>query len=208
MSDRQFLDSYFKSFEDHLVATDVHAQLIALKDLVLSCHILGKKMVIAGNGGSAAIASHCAIDFTKAAGIRCVNFNESSLITCFANDYGYEHWLEKALEFYADDGDVVVLISSSGRSMNMVRAADYANKRGLSLVTFTGFAASNPLRSRGVLNFWLKSRSYNHIETFHQLWLLSVCDLIVEMGKPKTLMKKPSTRPVLRTIALPIDSAA
>ncbi|GJL49426.1 D-sedoheptulose-7-phosphate isomerase [Candidatus Nitrospira salsa] len=208
MSDRQFLDAYYKKFEEHLMSVDVHAQLIALKDLILSSQVLGKKMIIAGNGGSAAIASHCAIDFTKAAGMRCVSFNESSLITCFANDYGYEHWLEKALEFYADDGDLVVLISSSGRSMNMVRAADYTTQRGLTLVTFTGFSASNPLRSRGDINLWLKSRSYNHIETFHQLWLLSVCDLIVEMRQPKPLTKKSLSRPTLRTITLPVDSAA
>ena len=55
-----------------------------------------------------------AVDLTKASGIRAVNFNEADLITCFANDYGYEHWVEKALDFYADPKDVVILISSSG----------------------------------------------------------------------------------------------
>jgi len=208
MSDRQFLDSYFKKFEEQLLSTEVNTQLIALKDLILSSQVLDKKMIIAGNGGSAAIASHCAIDFTKAAGIRCVNFNEPSLITCFANDYGYEHWLKKALEFYADEGDLVVLISSSGRSMNMVLAADYAVQRGLSLVTLTGFSASNPLRARGDVNFWLKSRSYNIIETFHQLWLLSVCDLIAETTRRHTLRKPATSHSSLRASSLPIDFAA
>ena len=208
MKDRQFLDKYFKTIQEQLVATNVQPQLIALKDLILASQILGKKMIIAGNGGSAAIASHCAVDFTKAAGIRCVNFNEASLITCFANDYGYEHWLEKALEFYADQGDLVVLISSSGRSMNMIRAAEYAVQQGLSLVTLTGFAASNPLRSRGDVNLWVKSRSYNMIETLHQLWLLSVCDLIVATTQASALIKKSSSRSPLHTLTFPVDSAA
>ena len=139
-------------------------------------------MIIAGNGGSAAIASHAAIDFSKNANIRCMSFNDTALITCLANDFGYEHWIEKALGMYADEGDLVVLISSSGRSMNMIRAADYAVQRGLSLVTFSGFLGTNPLRRLGHLNFWVKSKSYNFVETFHQLWLLSVCDLIAETG--------------------------
>ena len=208
MEERQYLDRYFEHFKAQLTDNDVREELIAFKDLVLTTHVFGKKMVIAGNGGSASIASHCATDFTKAAGIRCVNFNEASIITCLANDFGYEHWLEKALEYYADDGDLVVLISSSGRSSNMVRAADYAVQRKLSLVTFTGFAPSNPLRARGNVNFWLKSRSYNIIETCHQLWLLSVCDLIAATIQPKTLVDKSRPRPTLRSVSHPVDSAA
>jgi D-sedoheptulose 7-phosphate isomerase len=119
------------------------------------------------------------VDFTKNARIRCINFNEADLITCFANDYGYEHWLEKALEFYADDGDVTILISSSGKSANMVRAAQYALARGLRLVTFTGFLANNPLKELGQLNFWVDSQAYNVIEMTHHIWLLAVCDLII-----------------------------
>ncbi len=67
-----------------------------------------------GNVGSAAIASHASIDFTKSAGIRGITFNESSLLTCFSNDSGYENWVARALQFYADKNDLVFLISSSG----------------------------------------------------------------------------------------------
>ena len=56
--------------------------------------------MIFGNGGSAAIASHFSVDLTKNAGVRCTNYNESDLLTCFANDFGYEKWVEKAIEFY------------------------------------------------------------------------------------------------------------
>ena len=81
------------------------------------------KIILAGNGGSAAISSHVAVDFTKAAGVRAVNFNEADLITCFANDFGYEEWLSKAIEYYALQKDLIILISSSGKSANMVSAA-------------------------------------------------------------------------------------
>ena len=139
----------------------------------------GKKVIIAGNGGSAAMASHVAVDFTKQGGIRTVNFNEADLITCFANDYGYEHWVAKAVEFYGDEGDVVILISSSGSSENIVNAAKAAKKLGMTVITFSGFASDNPLKQEGVLNFWLNSKSYNIVESTHQIWLLMVCDLIV-----------------------------
>lgn len=178
MDDKQWLAEYFERYQKVLFGVDVRAQLVQLRDLIKTAQSHGKKVIMAGNGGSAAIASHCAVDFTKCAGVRCVNFNEADLITCFANDYGYERWVEKALEFYADQGDLVILISSSGKSPNMVNAGQYACARGLTLVTFTGFSENNPLRMLGQLNFWVESQTYNIIEMTHQIWLLSVCDLI------------------------------
>mgnify|MGYP001617569034 CR=1 FL=1 len=124
------------------------------------------------------MASHCAVDFTTHAGVRSVNFNEPSLITCLANDYGYEGWVERALMLYADDGDVVILISSSGKSPNMVRAGRWVLKRGLTLVTLTGFQPDNPLRALGRLNFYVPSQSYNVVEMTHHIWLLAACDLM------------------------------
>jgi D-sedoheptulose 7-phosphate isomerase len=134
------------------------------------------RIFIAGNGGSAAIASHAAIDFTKAAGITAECFNEAALITCFANDYGYEHWLERALDFHGKNGDVAVLISSSGRSPNMLNAAKKAREKGMKLVTLSGFSPDNPLRAEGEINLWVDSTSYNMVENTHQVWLLAVCD--------------------------------
>ena len=58
--------------------------------------------MIFGNGGSAAISSHFSVDMTKNAGVRCTNYNESDLLTCFSNDFGYERWVEKAINFYGD----------------------------------------------------------------------------------------------------------
>jgi D-sedoheptulose 7-phosphate isomerase len=139
------------------------------------------KTLVAGNGGSASIASHVAVDFTKAAGLPTMCFNEASLITCFANDFGYEHWLEKALEYYATPLDLVILISSSGKSPNMLRAAQKARDLHLPIVTLTGFGADNPLKSMGDVNFWVDSRCYNVIENVHQIWLLAISDRVARI---------------------------
>ena len=179
MDDKQWLSNYFERYRHSLFGVDVSSQLLELRDLLTETHAKGNKTFFAGNGGSAAISSHCAVDFTKNAGIRCVNFNEADLITCFANDYGYELWLEKALGFYADEGDVAVLISSSGKSPNMVRAGRFAVDNGIELATFTGMDPDNPLKRLGQLSLWVDSRAYNVVEMTHHIWLLAVCDLII-----------------------------
>lgn len=143
----------------------------------------GGKVILVGNGGSAAMASHVAVDLTKTAGVRAVNFNEADLLTCFANDYGYEHWVEQALEFYADPDDLVVLISSSGKSPNIVNAAHRARQMKIPVITFSGFEPENPLRKLGGLNFWADSREYNVVEMTHHVWLLALVDKLVADDK-------------------------
>lgn len=196
--DARFLAQYFDRYREALFGTDVTNQLIELKDLMQATSRAGKKVIIAGNGGSAAIAAHCATDLSKNAKIRCVSFNEASLITCLANDFGYDRWVEAALKMYADDGDLVVLISSSGKSLNMVQAADYAKARVFRVVTFTGFAHNNPLSLRGDLNFWVDSCAYNIVENTHQIWLLAACDLLIGAAEyPASPQVMSAAEPVL-----------
>ena len=98
---KNFLEKYIDDFSNLVVSSEeIVNDLLAVKDALVSASKKGNKSIIVGNGGSAAIASHFAVDLTKNAKIRCINFNESDLITCFANDYGYEHWVEKAVGFY------------------------------------------------------------------------------------------------------------
>ena len=150
-----------------------------ISELIKKTHENRKKIIIVGNGGSAAMASHVTVDLTKAAGIRAVNFNEADLLTCFANDYGYENWISRALEFYADYGDMVILISSSGKSKNMLEAAKMCKRKKIYFCTLTGFSDSNPLKKLGNINLWVNSRAYNIIENVHQIWLLSIVDKII-----------------------------
>jgi len=179
MSDKDFINNYLDRYRNSLFETSLFDEFISLKELLIETKNKSKKVIVAGNGGSAAMASHVAVDFTKQAKIKTINFNEPDLITCFANDYGYEHWVEKAVEFYGDNGDMLILISSSGNSENMVNAAKKAKSIGIYVVTFTGFNQQNALKNEGELNFWLDSKAYNVVENTHQIWLLMVCDLII-----------------------------
>ena len=97
---RQWLIDYFNLYKQFDYSDQIE-KLIALKDLWVKTNSINKKIIFCGNGGSAAMASHCAVDLTKNAGIRAINFNEADLITCFANDFGYENWISSALKFYA-----------------------------------------------------------------------------------------------------------
>ena len=180
--DKKFIENYLNDFADLISPkSEIITSLIQIKETLLTVSAdNGKKVLIAGNGGSAAIASHFSVDMTKNAGIRCVNFNESDLITCFANDYGYEHWVEKAVEFYGDEGDVFIAISASGSSENILNGCLAAREKNFSkVITLSGMQTENPLRQLGDINLWADSRAYNHIENIHQFWLLTVVDLII-----------------------------
>ncbi|MBI4354251.1 MAG: SIS domain-containing protein [Candidatus Omnitrophica bacterium] len=155
-------------------------RLIRLRDLVVTAARHGRKTILIGNGGSAAMASHVAVDLTKNAGVRAINFNEADLITCFANDYGYEQWMAKAVEQYGDAGDVLIAISSSGKSPNILNACEAARRMTFAaVVTFSGLSADNPLRQLGDENFWVDSRAYNLVEMAHHFWLLALVDVII-----------------------------
>jgi D-sedoheptulose 7-phosphate isomerase len=155
-------------------------KLVEMANLISNTKLNSGKIIIIGNGGSAAIASHVAIDLTKAANIRSINFNEASLLTCLSNDYGYESWVEKALDYYADNNDMVILISSSGQSKNIINGAKKALEIGIPLITLTGFSEDNPLNKLGNINFWADSSTYNIVESIHQMWLLSVIDYLID----------------------------
>ena len=139
-----------------------------------------KKVILVGNGGSAAMASHVSVDLTKMCKIRAINFNEADLLTCFSNDYGYENWVQKALFSYADRRDLVICISSSGESQNIIKGAKFAKKIGCKVVTLTGFNKNNKVRKIGDVNLWLDSKNYNLIEMIHHTWLLSIVDYIAK----------------------------
>jgi len=181
MSEKDFINKYLEDFSTLIKPNnDIVTKIINVRDVMVSVQKSKNKIMIFGNGGSAAIASHVSVDLTKNANIRCTNYNEADLITCFANDYGYERWIEKAVDFYADQNDVLILISSSGKSKNMINACKSArNKKISKIITFTGHDKNNPLSKLGDINFWINSKAYNFVENTHQIWLLAICDLII-----------------------------
>jgi len=173
-----FFSDYFKLIETGMNAIN-YDNMVKAADWIKSVSLNNKKLMIAGNGGSAAMASHVCVDFTKVAKIRAINFNEADLLTCFANDYGYERIFEKSIEFYGDKGDILILISSSGNSKNVVNAARRAKELDMGVITFSGFKDNNLLRQNGDINFWVDSKGYNIVEMTHHIWLLAIVDYIV-----------------------------
>ena len=116
-----FLKEYFFYTSKKIIpSTDQIRKIIKIKNNLIMAHKNGKKIMIFGNGGSASIASHFSVDLTKNAKLRSVNYNEADLITCFSNDYGYEKWVEMTIKFYGDKGDILIVISTSGMSKNII----------------------------------------------------------------------------------------
>ncbi len=137
----------------------------------------GHKMIFVGNGASAAISSHMATDFWKTGGMRALAFNDSSLLTCIGNDFGYEHVFEKPVEMFADRGDLLVAISSSGRSANILRAVRAAREKEVLVITLSGFDPDNPLFSEGDLNFHVPYHGYGPVEIIHH----SICHCLLDV---------------------------
>ena len=178
-SSKDYLKNYLKTYDSLINEPSSINDLIKIKTLFQNTSNEGGKVILAGNGGSAAMASHVAVDITKNAGIRAVTFNEYDLITTLANDYGYENWISKAIELYSNPNDIVVLISASGQSQNVINAANKSRELGLPIITFSGMSPQNPLRDKCGINLWVDSIIYNIVEMTHHIWLLAIVDMII-----------------------------
>jgi len=148
-------------------------------------HAAGNKLIFVGNGGSAAIASHMATDYSKNGDVRAIALNDASMLTCLGNDLGYERVFAKQIELYARAGDLVIAISSSGRSANILNAVKAALAAGCMVVTLIGFSAANPLRRLGDLNLYIESDRYGFVEIGHLTICHAVLDFICGLRVPE-----------------------
>ncbi len=146
-------------------------------DLIFKGVSLGAKLLFIGNGASASISSHMATDFWKNAGVRAVSFNDSSLLTCVSNDFGYQYVFEKPIKAFSEPQDILLAISSSGESENILNGVKAAKEKGLKVITFSGFKPTNPLRALGDVNFYIPIEHYGHVETLHSF----ICHCLVDM---------------------------
>lgn len=145
----------------------------------------GKKIMLIGNGGSAAIAGHLAVDFWKNAGIRALAFNDASLLTCIGNDYSFEQIFAKPVEMFADEGDVLIAISSSGKSANILNGAKAARQQKCTIITLSGFRPDNPLRAIGDINFYVSAQDYGPVENAHHFICHCIYDIILNEKRGK-----------------------
>lgn len=133
----------------------------------LSLRHSGNTVYLVGNGASASMASHMAADLAKNAQVRTQVFTDAALITAIANDISYEDVYAAPLARYLRPGDMLVAISSSGDSPNVVKACRTAMDREAIVVTLSAMGERNRIRSMGNCNFWVPATTYGLAETCH-----------------------------------------
>lgn len=181
--DNSFIDKYF---DDHhrvlmqfLDSIENRENLKKTVRLLKSSRSNAQKIYLIGNGGSAGIAEHMAVDLTKNAKLAATTFSGSPILTALANDYGYDQVFSRCIESYCNSYDILIAISSGGKSPNIIKACEEAKKKSMSVITFTGFGEDNPIRVMGDINFWVNSRSYGYVELIHNLLIHFINDAMI-----------------------------
>ncbi len=126
-----------------------------------------RKVFVIGNGGSSGIASHHVTDLINVLGVAAFPRWYSNILTCIGNDYGYPYVFSNPLEKMACSGDLLIAVSSSGKSENILNACRMMHQKGGNVITLSGFLPDNPLRSLGDLNIWTPAEDYGLVETAH-----------------------------------------
>ena len=155
---------------------DAEAAVLQILELLRDVRHRKASLYLVGNGGSAAVASHSVTDFLNVAQLRATTLHDSSLLTCMANDFGYENAFARMLSTLAQPGDALIAISSSGKSANICNAALKMREIGGEVITLSGFAPGNTLRALGNFNIWLDSHDYGMVEIGHQFVLHNIAD--------------------------------
>lgn len=161
-------------------ANDYNSGMALLLDVFLKHKLKQSGLFFIGNGGSSAIASHMTADFMKNGGMRTYSLYDNAVTTCMGNDYGYEQVFSKPMEFLVRESDLVVAISSSGNSLNIINAVRMAKIKRAEVITFTGFRADNKVKQMGDYNIYIPCEKYGIVESIHNLMLQQIVDLIME----------------------------
>ena len=179
----KYLVSLKKAADDVVVSDQSNALLdrdetiARIIELMRNGSTRGNKIIFLGNGGSAAIASHMAIDYSKNGRLPAVSFNDAAALTCLGNDLGYENVFSEQIKLHAKPEDLVVAISSSGASKNILNAVSEARVMGCKVITMSGFSEENPLRQIGDINWYVSSSEYGFVEITH----LTLCHAILDI---------------------------
>lgn len=143
------------------------------------------RLFFVGNGGSAAVASHCAIDYMKAGGFATFGPGDAAQMTCLGNDLGFHSVYSIPIERHGQLGDVLFAISSSGMSEDILDAVHAAKRKMMNVITLSGFGEGNFLRKKGQVNFYVPSNRYGIVEISHLAILHSILDEVIELERQK-----------------------
>ena len=177
--DKEFLENYWKRYQEIFINSKNNDDILTLKNTINETYNSGGKLIFVGNGASASLCSHAATDFTKQAKIEAHAFNDHNLITALSNDYGYENWVSKAIEYYVKPCDRVIFISVSGNSPNLVNGLKFAKKENIPNASLTGSNPNNFLNTNSDYSIWVDSKSYNIVESIHTIYITLIIDLFI-----------------------------
>jgi D-sedoheptulose 7-phosphate isomerase len=131
-----------------------------------------------GNGGSAGICSHQATDWLRNGGFAATALNDGATLTCLGNDLGFDQVFAKQIQMHGRAGDLLIAISSSGNSSNILNGVEAARAAGMQVLTLSGFKPDNKLRRLGDVNFYVPSERYGWVEISH----LALCHAILDVS--------------------------
>lgn len=173
------LDLYKTFFANYFSSNEVVQQNTEAINLLKD----KKRIFFIGNGGSNSICSHMMEDYGKIARYQTYTFSDAALITCYANDYGYENAMAEWLKLHMSSDDVLIAISSSGNSKNILNAVDVALSKNATVISLSGFKPDNTLRKKGHVNYYLPIENYGIVECYHQVILHAVLDELALIRK-------------------------
>jgi D-sedoheptulose 7-phosphate isomerase len=144
---------YQNEFKNYFESDEIKSKTALSIDLFNKSIDKKTKIFFIGNGGSNSICSHMMEDFSKIKKFKTFSFSDPALITCYSNDYGYDNAITEWLKIYFEPNDILVSISSSGKSANIINGTKYASTLSNNIITFSGFEENNPLSLLGDINF-------------------------------------------------------
>jgi len=167
------LEKYRICFNNYLYSDKCVTDLITLVNKIKKYN----KILIFGNGGSNTIATHFSEDMAKMIGVPALTFNDAALMSCLSNDYSYEDSIKKWMKIYYTPGCLVIGISSSGESSNIINGVLEANPE--DIITLTGFKKNNSLSKLGSLNIHTPFEQYGIVENLHSIILHLALDILI-----------------------------
>ena len=163
-------------------AVKLKKQINSAVNLIAGRMLLGGKLVLFGNGGSAADAQHVAAEFVGRFNLERKGFAaialtvDTSILTSIANDYGFEQVFSRQVEALVNETDIVIAISTSGNSPNVLKGIEEAKKRGAKVISFTGKSGGKMAKASDIL-INVNSSDTWHVQEAHIVILHTICKL-------------------------------
>ncbi len=162
-------------------AANVDRWMASVIEMLHNAKSRKRRIFFIGNGASCSMASHFAADYTKNGGITSFSVNDGALLSCFSNDFSFETSYMEILKRQLENEDLLVAISSSGKSRNILLAVDFVktNCKKSPIITLSGFNDNNPLRTKGNFNLYVPASEYGLVESVHSYYLHLIIDLFI-----------------------------